>query len=60
MRQTSELIKNMKINNKSPKQAFRVEVNKRCITTVVYLKNANVVVNKVYQNGNVKTLINPP
>ena len=42
------------------RKSYRVAMDKRSITTVVYLPDETVVITKVYNDGNVETLVNPP
>lgn len=50
----------MKKQCKQRNMRYCVKADKRGVTTIVYLSDDNLVITKVYNDGNVETLINPP
>ncbi len=51
---------NNKTTTERNRQRYCVKQDKRCVTTTVYLSDETIVITKVYNDGNVETLVNPP
>lgn len=49
---------NKKQNSRNKR--YCVKTDKHSVTTIVYLADETVVITKVYNDGNVETLVNPP
>lgn len=50
----------MKKQTNTRNRRYAVKTDKNSVTTVVYLPDETVVITKVYNDGNVETLVNPP
>ncbi len=50
----------MKKQLNSRNKRYCVKADKHSVTTIVYLSDETLVITKVYNDGNVETLVNPP
>jgi len=50
----------MKKQLKQRSRRYCVNADKLCVTTIVYLPDETMVIIKVFDDGNIETLINPP